>query len=104
MCPLKGKVRLGNFSLSPLMSFILYNIIEDEDSVATPKEYKKQTKKRVCRWQKSQLPERNTDFCGPPFTISHDSVRDVAPLDYFKLLWDDDVMTMLVKQTNLYSV
>ena len=28
----------------------------------------------------------------------------MTPVDYFKLFWDDNVMTMLVEQTNLYSV
>ena len=87
------------------MSFIIYNRIEeDEDSVTTPAEGKKQTEKQICRWRKSQPPERNTDFCGVPFTIPDDSVRDMTPLHYFRLFWDDDVMTMLGEQTNLYSV
>ena len=28
----------------------------------------------------------------------------MIPLDYFKLFWDDDVMTMIVGQTTLYNV
>ena len=47
--------------------------------------------------KKSQSPETNTDFRGAPFTIPDDSVRDMTPLDYFQLFWDDDVMTMLVE-------
>ena len=80
------------------MSFIIYNRIdEDEDSVTTPAEGEKQTEKQACRRQKSQPPETNTDFRGAPFTIPDDSVRDMTPLDYFQLFWDDDVMTMLVE-------
>ena len=87
------------------MNFITFNRIEEnEDSVTTSIEAKNQREKRVCRWQKSQPPGRNTDFRGAPFTIEDDSVRNMTLLDYFKLFWDDDVMMMLVEQTNLYSV
>ena len=87
------------------MNFIIFNRIEEnEDSVTTSTEGENQTEKRVCRWQKSQPPERNTDFRVAPFTIADDFVRNMIPLDYFKLFWDDDMMMMLVEQTNLYSV
>ena len=79
-------------------------IREDGDSVTTPTEGEKQTEKRVYRWQKSQPPEKNTDFRGTPFTIPDGSVRDMTPLDCFKLFWDDNVIKMFVEQTNLYSV
>ena len=47
------------------MSFVIYNRIEvGEDSLTTPTESEKQTEKRVCRWRKSQPPERYTDFHG----------------------------------------
>ena len=86
------------------MCFIIYNRIEEDRDSVTHTEGEKQTEKRVCRWQKSQPPERNTDFRGAPFTVPDDSVRYMTPLHYFKLFWDDDVITMLVEQNNLYSV
>ena len=58
------------------MSVIIYNRTEeDEDSVTTPTEGKKQKEKQVYRWRKHQPPERNTDFHGAPFTIPDDCVR-----------------------------
>ena len=52
------------------MSFIIYDRIEeDEDPVTSPIEGEKQTEEQVCRWRKSQPPERNSDFRGAPFTM-----------------------------------
>ncbi len=54
------------------------------------------------RWRKRAPMEENSSFSGPDFP---DPPReDLSPLKYFKMFFDDELISTIVEQTNLYSV
>ena len=52
------------------------------------------------RWRKQQPVYYDVAFKGEPFP----PLKDKTPLQYFKQFFDDDLIDLLVEQTNLYSV
>ena len=54
------------------------------------------------RWRKRDPPEFDTTFIGAPFPAPPS--EDIAPIDYFKMFFDDSLFQHIADQTNLYSV
>lgn len=55
---------------------------------------------RVYRWRKKDPPTSNDSFLG---NFSDPPLEDVTPLGYFKMFFTEDILSMIVEQTNLYS-
>lgn len=54
------------------------------------------------RWRKRDPPEFDTAFIGEQFPAP--PREDVAPIDYFKMFFDDNIFQHIADQTNLYAV
>ena len=54
------------------------------------------------RWRKREPPEFDTTFIGEPFPAPPS--EDFAPIDYFKMFFDDSLFQHIADQTNRYSV
>ena len=52
------------------------------------------------RWQKKDRPISNNQFLGQ---FSDPLIDDMIPMEYFKTFFTEEIMTMIVEQTNLYS-
>ena len=53
-------------------------------------------------WRKRSNYVIDTNFCGPPFPPPPDPV--LTPYQYFKQLFDDNLIDIIVENTNLYSM
>ena len=62
------------------------------------------SKKRVFRWRKAEPPQFHRDVVEDSFSPVPEDFAKWTPLRFFKQFWDDEIMNMVVIQTNLYSV
>ena len=62
------------------------------------------SKKRVFRWRKAEPPQFRRDVVEDSFSPVPEDFAEWTPLRFFKQFWDDEIMDMVVTQTNLYSV
>ena len=62
------------------------------------------SKKRVFRWRKAEPPQFHRDVVEDSFSPVPEDFAEWTPLRFFKQFWDDEIMDMVVTQTNLYSV
>ena len=56
------------------------------------------------RQRKKPPPEFDITFKGEKFSLPPEGADEITPLNYFKIFWSDDIINLLVEQTNLYSV
>ena len=55
-------------------------------------------------WTAAIRPPSTTSFCGNQGPTPQSAVTNInSPYDYFKLIFDDDLMNLLVEETNLYA-
>ena len=78
----------------------------NKDDAQSSGKQKKKTKKNehVFKWKSKDWVEPDTTFTGNDFRLPPDDVDTMTPLQYFKLFWSDDLMSLVAGQTNLYSV
>ena len=83
----------GDIPLAQLAAenFIMDNTNKDSDGVAKVHTY---------RWRKKEPPMRDTIFKGE---FSQPPAVDQTPMDYFDLFFTNEIISMIVDQTNLYS-
>ena len=81
------------------------NIIDDveqecnNDSIDLSKHFK-----HVLRWRGNKTPPAcDIHFLGDEFSFPPDDLEIWTSLNYFKLLWKDDLHELSSEQTNLYS-
>ena len=79
---------------------------DEESAVDKTEDDKKEPSKHGAnintRWRKRDPPEFDTTFIGEPFPAPPS--EDIAPIDYFKIFFDDPLFQHIADQTNLYSV
>ena len=86
------------------------NFVEtDDESKSMPMEYPMEeitpkTKTHNYRRRKKPPPEFDITFKGEEFSLPPEGADEMTPLNYFKIFWSDDIINLLVEQTNLYSV
>ena len=57
------------------------------------------SKKHVYRWRHKDIPKINA-----PFHEDKEEMQELKrPLEYFKFFWNDELIDLVVEQTNLYS-
>ena len=80
----------------------------DDESKDMPMEYLMEitpkNKTHNYRWRKKPPPEFDITFKGEEFSLPPEGADEMTPLNYFKIFWSDDIINLLVEQTNLYSV
>ena len=54
---------------------------------------------RCYRWRHRDIPKCQSEF----HFLEEQDAQEKSPLDYFKLLWTDELTNLVVEQTNLYS-
>lgn len=59
------------------------------------------TRNHVFQWRKTVPPTPDTLFLD---TFSPPPENDMTPLQYFKMFWDDELLTLLTEETNRYSI
>jgi hypothetical protein len=75
---------------------------DDDDDENTPSQEKSfPNLDTACRWRKRNPAQVQSTFVGGPFP---DPPQDMTPLKYFKQFFDDELISKIVEQTNLYSV
>ena len=53
------------------------------------------------RWRKKPTPEFDITFKDEKFSLPPEGAHEMAPLNYFKVFWSDDIINLLVeKQTS----
>ena len=57
---------------------------------------------RVFRWRSSKPTSGDYVFKGKSFTVP-DMDYDETPLMYFKMFWNDELIELIAKQTNIFS-
>ena len=67
------------------------------------KEITPKNKTRNCRRRKNP-PEFDITFNGEEFSLPSEGADKMAPLNYYKIFWSDDIINLLIEQRNLYSV
>ena len=84
-------------------------INESTDGIAATKKKEVEEKKGAGtgrkfnrRWQKKEPPQINSSFLGPLFPPP--PAEDLTPMQYFLQFFDKELISLIVAQTNLYSV
>ena len=81
----------------------------DDESKNIPMEYPMEeitpkNKTHNYRWRKKPPAEFDITFKDDEFSLPPEGADEMTPLNYFKIFWSDDIINLLVEQTNLYSV
>ena len=81
----------------------------DDESKNMPVEYPMEeitpkNKTHNYRWRKKPPSEFDIVFKGEKFSLPPEGADEMTPLNDFKIFWLDDIINLLVEQTNLYSV
>ena len=66
--------------------------------------WKKSPQTHNYRWRKKPPPKFDVTFKDEQFSLPPGGIDEMTPLNYFKMFWSDDIINLLVEQTNLYSV